>query len=90
MEGNRTRLPTYGELEDNLDRANWRIKELEKIIKRKEKYICRMEHFNALVIEYLQERQIWSDYEHWKDQEEKKNPYYESVESSDDSSESIN
>lgn len=88
MEENKKRLPTYGELEDELDRANGRIKELEKILRRKGKYIHKLEHFKGLVSEYLQERRIWSDYEYWKEQEEKGNPYYESAESSDESSES--
>ena len=88
MEENKKRLPTYGELEDELDRANGRIKELEKILRRKGKYIRKLEHFKDLINEYMQERRIWSDYEYWKEQEEKDNPYYESVESSDESSES--
>lgn len=88
MEENKKRLPTYGELEDELDKANDRIKELERIIRRKDSYIHRLEHLRGLVNEYLQERQIFSDYEEWKRQEEKGNPYYETSKSNDGSSES--
>lgn len=88
MEDKRKRIPTYGELEDELDKANGRIKELERIIRRKEKYIRRLEHLRGLVNEYLQERRIFTDYESWKKQEEKHDPYYELADSGGESSES--
>ena len=87
MEEQNKRIRTYGELEDDVDRLKGRVKELEKIIRRKKKYIGRLEYSERLVNEYLKEHGIQNDYEYWREQEEKKDPFYESVGSDDESSE---
>ena len=87
MEEQNKRIRTYGELEDDVDRLKGRVKELEKIVRRKKKYIGRLEYSERLVNEYLKEHGIQNDYEYWREQEEKKDPFYESVDSNDESSE---
>ena len=87
MEENKKRLPTYGELEDEIDRLNSQVKELEKIIQRKNKYIGRLEYSERLMTRYIEEHEVWSNYEHWKEQEERENPYYEPEDSNNESSE---